>query len=205
VDIKRFQPVVQPMPHQEVNGKFTLGFVGSLKVWHGTDILLKAFQLLLKHCPAYHLLIVGDGPQRNWIEEYVRDAHIGEKVTITGWVAYDKLPNLIQKMDITVAPYPSLDKFYFSPLKLFEYMAAGKPVVASRIGSIQRAIQDRVTGLLVRPGDSEDLVEKIEQLRSDMDFRKAIGSAAAQEAEHHTWEQNARRVVDFVNLFRKKK
>jgi len=205
VDIKRFQPVVQPARHQQVNGKFTLGFVGSLKVWHGTDILLKAFQLLIKRCPAYHLLIVGDGPQRSWIEDYVRDAHIGEKVTITGWVAYDKLPSLIQKMDITVAPYPSLDKFYFSPLKLFEYMAAGKPVVASRIGSIQEAIQDKVTGLLVRPGDSEDLVEKIEQLRSDVDLRKAMGRAASQEAEHHTWEQNARSVVDLVNLFRKKK
>ncbi len=205
VDVKRFHPAVEPAYLEGVDGKFVLGFVGSLKDWHGIDILLKAFRILQKRSPDYHLLIVGDGPLRTWIEDYAREHQLKKKMTITGWVSYDQLPNLIQRMDVTVAPYPFLEDFYFSPLKLFEYMAAGKPVIASRIGPIERAIQDGKTGLLVRPGDPNDLVVKIERLHSEPALQKALGIAASAEAGHHTWVQNAHRVMEIVAPLVKRK
>ncbi len=199
VDIKRFHPVVEPESLKGTDEKFVIGFVGSLKVWHGIEVLLEVFRTLLDHSLAYHLLLVGDGPLRSWTEGYIQGARLAEKVTITGWVPYDRLPRLIQRMDVAVAPYPFLENFYFSPLKLFEYMAVGKPVVASRIGQIQEVIQDAETGLLVRPGDPGDLVEKIERLRHTPGLREALGTAASQEAGHHTWERNARNVMALGN------
>ena len=116
-------------------------------------------------------------------------------MTITGWTAYERLPGLIQKMDVTVAPFASTEDFYFSPLKLFEYMAVGKPVVASQIGQIPELVGHETTGLLVRPDDAADLANKIDRLRREPDLRKSLGVAAAQKVAQHTWEQNARRVI----------
>ncbi len=195
VDPGRFHPAVEPEPLEGAQGKFVLGFVGSFKVWHGIEVLLEAFRGLLARSSVYHLLLVGDGPLRGWIDGYVRGARLEGTVTITGWVPHEHLPGLIQRMDVAVAPYPFLEDFYFSSLKLFEYMAVGKPVVASRIGQIQEVIQDGATGLLVQPGDTEDLVEKIDRLHHDPRLRETLGIAASQEARHHTWERNARRVL----------
>ncbi|MFQ5946239.1 MAG: glycosyltransferase family 4 protein [Anaerolineae bacterium] len=204
VDVKRFHPAVEAEPLEGADGKFVLGFVGSLKVWHGMQVLMEAFRTLLGRLPAYHLLLVGDGPLRSWIEGYIQGARLEGMVTIMGSVPYDRLPSLIQRMDVAVAPYPFVEDFYFSPLKLFEYMAIGKPVVASRIGQIQEVIQDGATGLLVRPGDPRDLVEKIERLRDAPGLREALGTAASQEAGHYTWERNARRVIALADQMVKK-
>lgn len=205
VDPKRFHPAVEPGPLDGAQGKFALGFVGSFKVWHGLEVLLEAFRRLLGRSSAYHLLLVGDGPLRGWVEGYIRGARLEGTVTMTGWVPHERLPGLIQRMDIALAPYPFLEDFYFSSLKLFEYMAVGKPVVASRIGQIQEVIQDGATGLLVRPGDINDLVEKIERLRHDPRLREALGIAASQEACHHTWERNARRIMVLADPLVKKR
>ncbi len=204
VDINRFHPSVKPEPLGGAEGKFVLGFVGSFKLWHGIEVLLEVFRTLLGHSSAYHLLLVGDGPLGGWIEGYIHGARMQGMVTITGWVSYERLPGLIQRMDIAVAPYPYLEDFYFSPLKLFEYMAVGKPVVASEIGQIREVIRNGKTGLLVRPGDPEDLVEKIERLRNDPGLREALSIAASQEARHHTWEANARRVIALADPLVKK-
>ena len=195
VDVKRFHPAVDAEPLQGLDGKFVLGFVGSLKAWHGIEVLLEAFRTLLGRSPNYHLLLVGDGPLRNWIEGYIHGACLEEKVTILGEIPHNRLPSLIQRMDLAVAPYSFAEDFYFSPLKLFEYMAIGKPVVASRIGQIQEVIQDGVTGLLARSGDPVDLVDKVERLRCVPGLRETLGIAASREAAHYTWERNARRVI----------
>ncbi len=82
------------------------------------------------------MLIVGDGPMRGWIEGFLTGTRLAERAVLTGWVPHDVLPGLVARMDIATAPYPQLNDFYFSPLKLFEYMSAGRAIVASRIGQI---------------------------------------------------------------------
>ena len=198
VDTKCFNPSVEPLPVGDMEGGFIVGFVGSLKVWHGIEPLLDAFIVLQKRVPSSKLLVVGDGPLRNWIEGYVRGARVESQVMFTGWVDYDHLPGLLQWMDVTVAPYPALDNFYFSPLKLYEYLAVGKAIVASDIGQIREAIDNGVTGLLVRPGDPVDLAEKLEQLYRDPELRQRLGQAAAQRAKAYTWKSNAERVIAIV-------
>jgi glycosyltransferase involved in cell wall biosynthesis len=195
VDTKRFHPAVEPERVDGLNDRFIVGFTGSFKPWHGLDTLLETFRLLLERSAKYHLLLVGDGPLRSWIEGYIRGARLQKRVTITGWLPYKRLPSVIQRMAVAVAPFAANEEFYFSPLKLFEYMAVGKPVVASRLGQIERVIRPGVTGLLARPGDARDWADKIERLRRDLALRKKLGLAATQEAARHTWEQNARRVT----------
>jgi glycosyltransferase involved in cell wall biosynthesis len=195
VDSTRFHAAVEPESLDGADGKFVIGFVGSFEAWHGIEVLLQAFRRLAIGSGIYHLLLVGDGPLRRWVKEYIQRLGLGDRATLTGWVPHDQLPRLIKRMDVAVAPYPPLKYFYFSPLKLYEYLAVGRPVVASRLGQIQQVIKDQETGLLVRPGDPDELAENIERLRHDPQLRKSLGLAAAEQARHWTWEANARRVI----------
>jgi len=196
VDCESFRPDIAPEAIERLAGRFVLGFVGSLKPWHGIEYLMSAFHTLAQTDPGYHLLIVGDGPLRGWIEGYAAGAGISDQLTITGWADYARLPGLLTAMDVAVAPYPALDDFYFSPLKLYEYMAAGLPVVASHIGQIADVINDGHNGVLVKPGDAEQLAAALKRLRCEQTLRKTIGTAARGTAEARTWQDNARQVIN---------
>ena len=97
-------------------------------------------------------------------------------------MAHGEVAALIQTFDVALAPYPRPDHvFYFSPLKLFEYMACGVPVVATNLGQISEVVRDGETGLLCPPGDHEALVAACERLLEDPDLRSRLGKAAAKE------------------------
>lgn len=195
VDAKRFESAKRVANVNGLKGKFVVGFAGSLKAWHGIEVLLAAFRMLQQHSGRYHLLLVGDGPLKSWIKGYIAGADMKKKVTLTGWVPHTKLPALIKRMDVAVAPYPLLKNFYFSPLKLFEYMAAARPIAASKIGQIEKVLEDAETGVLAKPGEAKDLAQKIDYLRRRPRLRKKIGLAAAREAKRHSWDEKARMIM----------
>jgi len=197
VDTASFNPDVETAVLDIADDAFVVGFVGSLKAWHGLESLLDGFREL----PAeggYHLLIVGEGPLRSWVEGYVRGARLDGRVTVTGWVEYEDIPRYMRRFDVAAAPYHAIDDFYFSPLKLFEYLAVGRPVVASAIGQMNDVIDDGRTGLLCRPDDPADFAAKIARLRSDDALRERMSSAAAIEGARRTWTHNAQRMVDLA-------
>ena len=98
-------------------------------------------------------------------------------------------------MDITVAPYLEVPNFYFSPLKLYEYMASGRAVVASDAGEIAALVHDGRSGLVCPPGDVAALGRALLRLAHDAGLRARLGAAARREAERHTWSENARIVA----------
>ncbi len=199
VDGSRFHPDVASTAIRGVPGNaFVTGFCGSLKHWHGVDVLMQAFQDLKFRLPEAHLLIVGDGPKRGWIEGFAQGAGLTDSVTMTGWQPHEALPGLIARMDVATAPYPPNENHYFSPLKLFEYMAVGRPIVASRIGQTAEIIRHGETGLLVPPGDSDQLVEALMTLRSEPRTARQLAKAAAEEGSKHDWKRNAKTVMDRV-------
>ena len=100
-------------------------------------------------------------------------------------------------MDVAIAPYPALEDFYFSPLKVFEYMASGRAVVASRIGQVAEVVVDGVTGLLYEPGDRAGLVNSIQRLQKDAVLRNELGRRASA-CSVRTWSQNAAQIIDWV-------
>jgi glycosyltransferase involved in cell wall biosynthesis len=179
--------------------EFTVGFVGSLKPWHGIPILIDAFARFHCNHPQSRLLIVGDGTERDRLIARVAEKNLESAVHFIGAVAPETIPDWLAQMDVTVAPYPQSEDFYFSPLKVYEYMAAGLPVVASNIGQIPEVIEDRVNGLLVTPGDRVALEDALEQLWRSPVLRARLGATArATILQHHTWERVVEQILWFA-------
>jgi glycosyltransferase involved in cell wall biosynthesis len=186
------------------DGTFVVGFLGSLKPWHGVQDLLRAFVLLYRRSPSCRLLIVGDGPLRPAVEQVCRSERLAGVVQLTGEVDYARVPGLLARMDVAVAPYPRLSNFYFSPLKMYEYMAAGVPIVASAIGQITEVLSHRKTALLHPPGSVSKMVAHIEELRDRPRLRARLAREARRLAvKRFTWDRNAARVLSMVATLRR--
>jgi glycosyltransferase involved in cell wall biosynthesis len=181
---------------------FTIGFVGTMKPWHGLFTLVEAFaQFQAAISTPARLLLVGDGPERPAIESMLNDRHLQSAVHFTGKVNPAEIPGLLNSMDVAVAPYPPQPHFYFSPLKVYEYMAAGLPVVASRMGQLQHLIQDGSNGLLYSPGNSTALAHCLTQLQQQPDLRSQLGQAARSTVlRHYTWEQIVQKILSQVQV-----
>ncbi len=198
----RFSANVAPTVAREA-GTFTVGFLGSMKPWHGLPTLIDAFTLLHERAPVWRLLLIGDGPERNGVEQALTSRGLRAAATFTGEVPPADVPGFLASVDAAVAPYPHLPSFYFSPLKLYEYMAAGVPTIASRVGQLDELITDGVTGLLCPAGDPAALAARLELLRHDPRLRTRLGAAArARVLEGHTWSATAQRVLSLAGLAR---
>jgi len=175
-----------------VNGAPMVMFVGAFQVWHGLDRLTEAFRGVRARLPEARLILVGDGPAREWVEARVHEAGLDGVVRITGYVPPSEVAEWLSVADVAVLPYPPLpQELWFSPLKLYEYMAAGKAIVATRAGQIEEVISDGVTGLLVEPGDVRGLEDALVQLLGDPDRRAELGRAAqAQAVRRHSWRDH---------------
>ncbi|CAN5815480.1 glycosyltransferase family 4 protein [soil metagenome] len=197
VDPARFHPAITPtLPG---GNEFTVGFTGTLKPWHGLRTLADAFLQAQERDPLMRLLIVGDGPQRDELEASLAQAPCPDRVIFTGAVDPGEVPGLVASMDVAVAPYEDLDDFYFSPLKLFEYMAAGRAVAASSIGQIPEIISHRSNGLLVPAGDAGELAGALLEMREHPALRQSLGAAARDSvAERHTWDAVAGQLLEIA-------
>jgi glycosyltransferase involved in cell wall biosynthesis len=182
------------------DGTFVLGFVGTLKPWHGLSVLAEAFAQLCAQHGACRLLIVGDGPERQPLERDLAARGLRDAVHFTGAVAPETVPAWLASMHVGVAPYPAMEQFYFSPLKIYEYLAAGLPVVASRIGQCAQVLRHGENSLLVPPGDAEALGAALERLRADAPLRASLGAnGRAQALKQHTWDAVVKRVLDLAS------
>jgi ATP-binding cassette subfamily B protein len=198
VDPQRFDPSIAPArPHTP--SSYTIGFVGSLKPWHGVDVLVDAFTLLHQDDPNVQLLIVGDGPCHDSLTTTLTERGLLHATHFTGAVDPNQIPAWLRAMDVAVAPYPQLENFYFSPLKVYEYMAAGLPIVASRIGQLATLIDHEGNGLLCQPGDAESLAAAIRRLREEPGLAARLGANARQTiGAQHTWDHVAQRILEFA-------
>ncbi len=207
-NIELFNP---NMDSKVMREKYNLGkspviiFTGTFHIWHGLQDLIKAVPLVLRSFPNSKFLIVGDGPQFNQISKLTKSLNISQSVILTGGLPYSDIPHLLAAADIAVAPYndayyPILKKFGFwwSPLKLFEYMAAAKPIVTTRLGNIEQIILHGKTGLLVHPGNIDELSKAIITLLSNRELRTKLGREARNVAqEKYSWNSHAKRIVSF--------
>jgi glycosyltransferase involved in cell wall biosynthesis len=104
-------------------------------------------------------------------------------------------------MDVAVAPYPPRSPFYFSPLKVYEYMAAGLPIVASRIGQLEELLDSGDCGVLCAPGDPAALAEALAALRRDPARRRRLGEMArAKVRRESTWDAVVHRILGLARL-----
>ncbi|RPI53958.1 MAG: glycosyltransferase WbuB, partial [Acidobacteria bacterium] len=194
-----FGPVVEHSRIRQTLGwedRFVFGFVGSMKPWHGVDILLDAMRLLGGASSPFRLLLVGAGPELENLRARAGEMGLGEVVHTTGAIPHQQVPDYLRAMDLAVAPYASDADEYFSPVKLFEYMAMAMPVVAARLGQVSEVIEPERTGWLYKPGDAFELAGLIGRLAPEREHRRAVGVAARERVmQEYTWRHNARRVV----------
>lgn len=195
VDGELFEDL-EPQPPEETGlpeDAFVVAFSGSLKPWHGVDHLLDAFERLAERVPKAHLLVLGDGPLRDRVADAAE--RMPGRITAPGAVPHDRVPGRLAAAHVGVAPYPPLERFYFSPLKLVEYQAAGLPVVASAVGQIARRLDHGRTGRLVPPGDPVALARELEKLARDPSEARRMGRRGRRRVlASGTWDQVAERL-----------
>ena len=202
VDVERFRPGVGGAEARRELGiqgdEVVAGFVGTFGPWHGVEKLAEAIRLIDANEPV-RFLLVGSGSLHIEVEKRLEAEVATGRVIFTGAVGHERVPRLLDACDILVAPHVPLadgSEFFGSPTKIFEYMAMGKGIVASRLGQIGEVLVDGETALLVEPGDIRELKEALVRLVDDKGLREALGVKAREVAEReHTWRHNARRVL----------
>lgn len=203
VDIHKFQP--QPDPDR-VRKKLGLGdypiivFVGKFFPWHATIDLVDSFHLVRHQIADTRLFMIGDGPTRYHTKARAQQLGINSAVNFIGNIPHAQVMDWLAVADVAVAPYPKLNRdLWFSPLKIFEYMAAGKAIVASRSGQVVELIEHDRNGLLFDPGNIEQLAQVLVELIEDPEKRKRLGANARQQAvNQHSWEKH---ITDLVDLY----
>lgn len=210
VDVDRFRPGIGGKDilaelGVDVNEQL-VGFVGTFGPWHGVLELAKAITLIPRTV-AVRFLLVGAGKLKSEMEETIREAGFEHRAIFTGSVSHDRVPQLLDACDILVAPHIPLadgSDFFGSPTKLFEYMAMGKGIVASRLGQIGDVLNHEETALLVEPGNVNELASSIMRLADSKELRERLGENARRVAvERFTWRHNARRVLDAYTEWQK--
>ena len=180
-------------------------WVGGFYPWHDLDLLLKSFTLVLKKHPSAKLVLVGDGQTRPSIEQIVQKNGLRQAVIMTGAIAHADVPEMLSIADIAVVPSAPVSASRGgtgTPLKLFEYMAAGKAIVATALNEAAEVIQDGHNGLLVEAGDVNGFSEAMLTLLNHPKERDRLGQNARQQAiEQYSWQEYTRRLEEiYLNV-----
>jgi glycosyltransferase involved in cell wall biosynthesis len=182
------------------DGAVAVGFVGGMRPWHGVGDLIDAFGSVARARPEAHLVIAGTGQEEGAVRSRVRRNGLGSRVVFLGALPHDVIPGVLAALDIGVAPYRAAADFYFSSLKVLEYMAAGLPVVHPSIGDLPETVGP--AGLAYPPDDVEALAGAIARLVADADLRRALGVEARHRAIAFTWDAVAREVETLIETCR---
>jgi glycosyltransferase involved in cell wall biosynthesis len=175
-------------------------WVGGFYPWHDLDLLLDSFAQVVQMRPDARLLLVGDGQTRPAVERKISECGLHEAVTMTGAIAHSRVPELLSAADVAVVPatpVPASRGGTGTPLKLFEYMAAGKAIVATALNQASEVIQDGHTGRLVTAGDARCFAQAVLALLNDSGERRRLGENARRQAvEQYSWTAYTRRLEE---------
>jgi glycosyltransferase involved in cell wall biosynthesis len=183
-----------------LHGRVIIGFAGRLRPWHDGLTLLRAFARLHATNSNYHLLLVGELLPE--MAAGIETMGLATAVTCTGPVPHSDIPAHLAAMDVAVSSHAPTDEdtFYFSPLKLFEYLACGVPTVAANLGQPGRLIRPGHNGLLYPPGNDVALAAAIQQLVDNPAQTRAMAwNGAEMVLQNYTWSQNAARVLAWLS------
>lgn len=199
VDTNLFDPALY-QPKRLFNG-FTLGFIGVLYVWQGLDFLLEALREVRDEGLDISLAVVGGGQMRGEWQSKAEELELTSNVKFVGQVTPDQVPEYIAGFDIGYSGQirMQIGTMYHSPLKIYEYMAMGKPVIASAFEDAQRVICDGETGFLFQPGDKEDLKRALRKAYQCKAALPDMGRKAREEIlANHSWTARVKTIVAAV-------
>jgi glycosyltransferase involved in cell wall biosynthesis len=178
----------------------TIGFVGSFGPTHGVTLLPEMIDRVHALVPEAHWVIAGDGLLFGQVRSAIRRRGFSDRVFMPGLVPHPVALELLAASDVCISPHtpnPDGSRFFFSPIKLFEYMGLGKAVVASDMEQLGEVLEHERTGLLFTPGDVEEGARAVASLLTDEDRCRRLGDAALEEARrHYTWDAHVRRILE---------
>lgn len=195
VDKKKFSQIsTTDVAKKKLNldGLLVLGFTGFMRDWHGLDKVVEL--LVVDDSIKKHLLFVGDGPARKSIEEKARSLGVTDMLTITGIVDRENIIDYVSAFDVALQPDVVS---YASPLKLFEYMALGRAIIAPDTENIREILTNKSNALLFNNKNHDDFLNKIKELCMDNELRERLGKAARStiSERRYYWENNAKYIV----------
>jgi len=166
------------------------------------DALPRLADLLRAGHPNVRVVVAGDGPLRLALQREAEEPGVGKHLVWLGSVDHEDMPRIVRSFDVAVAPYPipADHAFYFSPLKVFEYLACGVPTVAASIGQLHDLFGPDSGVLLYPPGDMFAAAEAVSSLLEDPDRRRRMGAAGAGTvAAQYTWERNVAAILSSID------
>lgn len=182
-------------------------FVGNLAPWQGIEYLLHAVPLIVEENPKTKFLIVGDGIMKNKLESLTKELNIKRSVIFTGSIPYESVPEYMNLSDICVAPFIRTrnESIGLSPLKIYEYLACGKPVVASDIRGVGTLLEGSNSGIPVIPDAHGELAGAIIKLLNDGQLREQMGNNGRElVVNNYSWETTAKKTIEvFENILTK--
>jgi glycosyltransferase involved in cell wall biosynthesis len=207
VDTDRYRPEIDGRSiraRYALDGSLVVGFIGTFGPWHGAEILARAFVALRDRAPSLlasvRLLLIGDGATMPLVREILAAGGASGATAFTGLVPQEDGPEHLAACDILVSPHvpnPDGTPFFGSPTKLFEYMAMGKGIVASRLDQIGEVLAHEHTAWLVKPDDVNDLAAGLRRLIADPELRERLGSEARRTAlASYTWRAHTQRTIE---------
>lgn len=197
VDIQFLNPQLH-QPQRLFSG-FTIGFVGSLYSWAGLNLLLEVIQELKTEGYQISLVVVGDGEMKQAWSEQAQTLGIAEQVKFIGRVPWQEVPQYIAGCDLGYSGQIQLQmgKMYLSPMKLYEYMSMGKPVIASAFEDAQRLVIEGETGFLFQPGNKNALKQALVKAVVAQDQLPSMGQKARQQIEaEHSWNNRVQHLLE---------
>lgn len=187
---------------------FTIGFVGTFFPWQALDLLLEVVKELRNEGLDISVVFVGDGVMREAWEAKTKQLGLSGNVAFTGMVPWEEIPQTISGFDVAYSGHVQMGAggMYHSPLKIYEYMAMAKPILASAFEDASRAIREGETGFLFQGGDKKDLKRALTQAYHSREELSEMGREARQDAvTHHSWTARVRDLIPEVQRIRSEK
>jgi glycosyltransferase involved in cell wall biosynthesis len=191
--------IPSPLPPRE-NRVPVLLYIGTLADWQGLEVVIKALPRILEQ-KAVRLHIVGRGRsrQRKFLFKQIRKLGVEECVTVQPAVPHHEVPALIAKSDICIAPLGLNDRNVTQgacPIKVLEYMASSRPLVASNMPIVRELVREDVDALLFSPNDADDLARQVLTLLNDFELSKRISESATERVlSKFTWHEAQKKLL----------
>jgi glycosyltransferase involved in cell wall biosynthesis len=204
IDLAHFPPTLSGDAIRARYGlerKIVIGFTGFMRAWHGVPAVIDVMaELQATH--DVHFLLVGDGEDREALQRAADAKGIGARITVTGIVARDQIPAHVAAFDIAMQPKATP---YASPLKLFEYMALGRAILAPNQPNLREVLRNDDNALLFTPDDPESMRAALRRLVTDAALRARLGARARADIDEcgYTWDSNARRIAAGMSALQK--
>lgn len=176
--------------------KFVIGWTGSFRSFHGLERLIETFKKVYKQMPNAHLFLVGDGEEMEKIKMMVKQYNLDDAVSFPGRMSFERMTKFVHVFDVAILSARTAEDFHYSPLKLREYLKAGKATLAPNAGEVPQTFKNNIHLKLYELDDVEGTVRMLIELSQQPELRKRLGAEGRKFIlENGTWDVELNKVM----------